>query len=161
VITPRASGNVSNQDLGLAVNPGSTVLFVGETNAGVRVFTIAANFPEISGSPFPAGGQPRSLVLDGAGDRLYAANTTDSTISGYSVATSGTLTGLTGSPYSSVGSQPYWLTLDKSQTFLLDANLGGSPDLQLFSFDATTVGKLDPGAIVTNMPTASVVASTH
>jgi 6-phosphogluconolactonase len=161
VVTPKTSGNVSNQDLGVAVNPGSTLLFVGETNAGIRVFTIAANFPEVSGSPFAAGGQPRSIVLDGAGDRLYAANTTDSTISGYAVAASGTLTPLAGSPYSSVGPQPYWLTLDKSQTFLLDANLGGSPNLQLFSFDATTVGKLDPGATVTNLTTASVVVSTH
>jgi 6-phosphogluconolactonase len=161
VVTPKTSGNVSNQDLGVAVNPGSTLLFVGETNAGIRVFTIASNFPEVSGSPFAAGGQPRSIVLDGAGDRLYAANTTDSTISGYAVAASGTLTPLTGSPYSSVGPQPYWLTLDKSQTFLLDANLGGSPNVQLFSFDATTVGKLDPGATVTNLTTASVVVSTH
>ncbi|MDQ1694077.1 MAG: 6-phosphogluconolactonase [Acidobacteriaceae bacterium] len=161
VVTPKTSGNVSNQDLGVAVNPGSTLLFVGETNAGIRVFTIAANFPEVSGSPFAAGGQPRSIVLDGAGDRLYAANTTDSTISGYAVAASGTLTPLAGSPYSSVGPQPYWLTLDKSQTFLLDANLGGSPNVQLFSFDATTVGKLDPGATVTNLTTASVVVSTH
>lgn len=161
VVTPKTSGNVSNQDLGVAVNPGSTLLFVGETNAGIRVFTIASNFPEVSGSPFAAGGQPRSIVLDGAGDRLYAANTTDSTISGYAVAASGTLTPLAGSPYSSVGPQPYWLTLDKSQTFLLDANLGGSPNLQLFSFDATTVGKLDPGATVTNLTTASVVVSTH
>jgi 6-phosphogluconolactonase len=161
VVTPKTSGNVSNQDLGVAVNPGSTLLFVGETNVGIRVFTIASNFPEVSGSPFAAGGQPRSIVLDGAGDRLYAANTTDSTISGYAVAASGTLTPLTGSPYSSVGPQPYWLTLDKSQTFLLDANLGGSPNLQLFSFDATTVGKLDPGATVTNLTAASVVVSTH
>lgn len=161
VINPKTSGNVSNQDLGVAVNPGSTVLFVGETNAGIRAFTIASNFPELSGSPFAAGGQPRSLVLDGAGDRLYAANTTDSTISGYTVAASGTLTALTGSPFSSVGSQPFWLTLDKSQTFLLAANLGGSPNVQLFSFDATTIGKLDPGATVTNLTTASVVVSTH
>jgi hypothetical protein len=77
------------------------------------------------------------------------------------VANSGTLTGLTGSPYSSVGAQPYWLTLDKSQTFLLAANLGGSPNVQLFSFDATTVGKLDSGATVTNLTAASVVVSTH
>lgn len=161
VITARTSGNVSNQDLGVAVNPGSTLLFVGETNAGIRVFTIGSNLPEITGSPFAAGGQPRSIVLDGAGDRLYAANSTDSTISGYVVAASGTLTPLTGSPFSSVGPQPNALTLDKSQTFLLSANLGGNPNVQLFSFDATTPGKLDPGATVTNLTTAAVVASTH
>jgi 6-phosphogluconolactonase len=161
VITAKVSGNVSNQDLGVAVNPTSTLLFVGETNQGIRVFTIGANFPEVSGSPFAAGGQPRSIVLDGAGDRLYAANATDNTISGYALAASGTLTPLTGSPFSSVGSQPNALVLDKSQTFLLAANLGGSPNVQLFSFDATTVGKLDPGATVSNLTTASVLATTH
>jgi 6-phosphogluconolactonase (cycloisomerase 2 family) len=162
IILPKAPSGIANQDLGLAVNPTSTALFVGETNIGVRVFTIAANkFTEISGSPFKAGGQPRSLVFDGTGDFLYVANATDGTISGYSVLASGTLTALTGSPFSSVGAQPQALALDQSKKFVLSANLGGSPDLQLFSFDSTTAGKLDPGATATNATQAAAIASTH
>jgi 6-phosphogluconolactonase len=161
LINPKATSGISNQDLGLAVNAGSTTLFVGETNVGVRVFTIGSSFTEISGSPFAAGGQPRSLTFDGTGNYLYVANATDNTISGYSVLSSGTLTALTGSPFSSVGKQPFALTLDQSKTFLLSANLGGSPDVQLFSFDATTAGKLDPGATATNATTAAAIASTH
>jgi 6-phosphogluconolactonase (cycloisomerase 2 family) len=162
IILPKAPSGIANQDLGLAVNPTSTALFVGETNIGVRVFTIAASkFTEISGSPFKAGGQPRSLVFDGTGDFLYVANATDSTISGYSVLASGTLTALTGSPFSSVGTQPQALALDQSKKFVLSANLGGSPDLQLFSFDSTTAGKLDPGATATNATQAAAIASTH
>jgi 6-phosphogluconolactonase (cycloisomerase 2 family) len=147
----------------VAVNPTSTALFVGETNAGVRVFTISSNntFTEISGSPFVAGGQPRSLAFDSTGDYLYVANSSDNTISGYSVLASGSLTPLSGSPFSSVGSGPNALTLDKSKKFLIAANLGGTPDVQVFSFDATTAGKLDPGATATNAATASSIATTH
>ena len=151
----------------MAVNPTSSALFVGETNAGVRVFTIGANsaFTEISGSPFAAGGQPRSLAFDSTGDYLYVANSSDNTISGYTVLASGSLTPISGSPFSSVGSQPNALALDKSKKFLIGANLGatvtGTPDVQVFSFDATTAGKLDPGATATNAAAASSIASTH
>jgi 6-phosphogluconolactonase len=162
IITPKATSGIANQDLGLAVNAGSTALFVGETNVGVRVFTIGSStFTEISGSPFAAGGQPRSITLDGTGDYLYVANASDNTIGGYSVLSSGTLTALAGSPFSSVGTQPFALALDQSKTFLFSANLGGSPDVQLFSFDATTAGKLDPGATITNASTAAAITSTH
>jgi 6-phosphogluconolactonase (cycloisomerase 2 family) len=167
ILGPNATNGIANQDLGLAVNPTSTALFVGETNIGVRVFTIGVNssFKEISGSPFKAGGQPRSLVFDGTGDYLYAANASDSTISGYSVLASGSLTALTGSPFSSVGTQPFALALDQSKKFLLSANLNGTPtgtpDLQLFSFDSTTAGKIDPGATATNASGAAAIASTH
>ncbi|HEX4582209.1 MAG TPA: beta-propeller fold lactonase family protein [Acidobacteriaceae bacterium] len=161
IIKPLTSSGIANQDLGVAVNAGSTALFVGETNAGVRVFTIGSTFTEISGSPFKAGSQPRSLAFDGTGDYLYSANGSDATISGYSVLASGSLTALTGSPFSSVGSGPTALALDQSKKFLLSANLGGSPDVQLFSFDATTAGKLDPGATATNATSAVCIASTH
>jgi 6-phosphogluconolactonase (cycloisomerase 2 family) len=162
IIGPKAPNNIANQDLGVAVNPTSSALFIGETNVGVRVFTIGTNsFTEISGSPFAAGSQPRSLAFDGTGDYLYAANGSDPAISGYSVLASGSLSPLSGSPFSSVGAGPFALALDQSKKFLLSANLGGSPDLQLFSFDATTAGKLDPGATATNAASAACIASTH
>jgi 6-phosphogluconolactonase (cycloisomerase 2 family) len=161
ILGPKAPNNIPNQDLGLAVNPTSSALFIGETNVGVRVFTIGTSFTEISGSPFAAGGQPRSLAFDGTGDYLYAANATDNTISGYSVLASGSLSPLSGSPFSSVGAQPFALALDQSKKFLFAANLAGNPDLQLFSFDSTTAGKLDPGATATNATLAAAIASTH
>jgi 6-phosphogluconolactonase len=162
IIPPKATSGIANQDLGLAVNAGSTALFVGETNAGVRVFTIGTStFTEISGSPFQSGGQSRSITFDGTGDFLYVANASDNTISGYSVLSSGTLTPLSGSPYSSVGTLPFELALDQSKTFLFSANSGASPNVQLFSFDSTTAGKLDPGATVTNVSQAVAIASTH
>jgi 6-phosphogluconolactonase len=162
IIGPKATSGIANQDLGLAVNSTSSALFVGETNVGVRVFTIGtSSFTEISGSPFAAGGQPRSIIFDGTGGYLYAANTTDNSISGYSVLASGALTALSGSPFSSVGTQPFALALDQSKKFLFAADLGGNPDVQLFSFDSTTAGKLDPGATATNAAQPAAVASTH
>jgi 6-phosphogluconolactonase (cycloisomerase 2 family) len=161
IINPTATSGITNQDLGVAVNPSSTALFVGETNVGVRVFTIGSAFTEISGSPFKAGSQPRAFQFDGTGDYLYVANGADGTISGYTVLASGTLTALTGSPFSAVGLRPSELTLDQSKKFLLSANTGGSPDVQLFSFDTTTAGKIDPGATATNASGASAIASTH
>ncbi len=161
IINPKTTSGVSNQDLGLAVNSASTALFFGETNVGIRVFTIGSSFTEITGSPFKAGSQPRSIRFDGTGDYLYVANGSDGTISGYSVLASGTLTALPGSPFSAVGSGPYALSLDQSKKFLLSANLGGSPDVQLFSFDSTIPGKLDPGATATNASAAAAITSTH
>jgi 6-phosphogluconolactonase len=162
IIGPKATSGIANQDLGLAVNSTSSALFVGETNVGVRVFTIGtSSFTEISGSPFAAGGQPRAITFDGTGGYLYAANTTDNSISGYSVLASGALTALSGSPFSSVGTQPFALALDQSKKFLFAADLGGNPDVQLFSFDSTTPGKLDPGATATNAAQPAAVASTH
>lgn len=167
LLGPKATSNIANQDLGVTVNPTSTAVFVGETNVGIRVFTVGPNsaFTEISGSPFAAGGQPRALAFDGTGDYLYAANASDNTISGYSVLASGSLTALSGSPFSSVGQQPNALALDQSKKYLVEANLNGTPsntpDVQVFSFDATTAGKLDPGATATNAATASAIASTH
>jgi 6-phosphogluconolactonase (cycloisomerase 2 family) len=101
------------------------------------------------------------LAFDGTGDYLYVANSSDNTISGYSVLASGSLTPLSGSPYSSVGAQPNALALDQTKKFLIEANLGQNPDVQVFSFDATTAGKLDPGATATNAATASSIATTH
>lgn len=165
LINPRSSSsagqNVANQDLGLAVDPASGLLFVGETNAGVRVFSIAGNntFAEVSGSPFASGNQPRSLAFDGTGAHLYAANAVDNTISGYTVA-AGVLTPITGSPFSSVGTQPFTLGLDQAKTHLVTTNLGGSPDLQIFSFVAAS-GSLTAGPTVTNLSQASSLASTR
>ncbi|MFL6427844.1 MAG: hypothetical protein ACJ71S_06335, partial [Acidobacteriaceae bacterium] len=60
-----------------------------------------------------------------------------------------------------VGKQPFGLALDQSKKFLFSVNLGGTPDVQLFSFDATTPGKLNPGAMATNATTPAAIASTH
>jgi hypothetical protein len=69
-------------------------------------------------------------------------NKVDGTISGFSIATTGVLTALSGSPYAS-GADVSALGRDNSGDYILSANLGGSPDVSMYSFDATALGKLD------------------
>jgi 6-phosphogluconolactonase (cycloisomerase 2 family) len=153
---------------GVVANSASSLLFLSETGAGIRVFTIGTNGAptEISGSPFKAGTGPTGIVLNPAGTDLYVANKGDGTIGGFSVASTGTLGALTAlgsSPYTA-GTLPYSLTLDQSGNYLAVANEGGTPDLGVYSFDTTTAGKLDAGATETfgSSPAASfLVVSTH
>ena len=100
------------------------------------MYTIGANgvLNAVTGSPFAAGAQPFSIVLDSSGKYVYVANGIDATISGYLIGTGGGLTALSGSPYAS-GAQVEALGRDSSGKYLLAAAFGGSPDLTMYSFD--------------------------
>jgi DNA-binding beta-propeller fold protein YncE len=108
------------------------------------VFTIGTGgvLTSVTGSPFAAGSQPFSVVVNSAGTDVYVANQIDSTISGYSVGGTGALTLVSGSPYTS-GSSVDALVIDNSKTYLLAAARNGSADLTMYSFDSTVAGKLD------------------
>ena len=133
-------------DNALAVSSNSAYLYVARsgTPGGLAVFTIGSGgaLNAISGSPFAAGSQPFSVVLNNAGTDVYVANQLDSNISGYSIASNGTLTALSGSPYNN-GSQPTVLAVDRTGTYLFTASRSGTPDLSMYSFDSGTVGKLN------------------
>lgn len=161
------SSNGSSQNNVIA-NAASTLLFMTETGAGVRVFTIGSGgaLAEIKGSPFAAGTGPTGIALNAAGTNLYVTNKGPGQISGFSVAatgTAGTLTALTGSPYAA-GSLPLSLTLDQSGNFLAVANSGGTPDLGVYSINATT-GALASTATVTSSTSSAadsfLVIRTH
>lgn len=161
----------ATSDNALAVDPNSTYLYVarssGSTGGGLVVYTINGGaLSQVSGSPYAAGSQPASevsVVVNKAGTDAYIANYTDGTISGYSIASGGQLTALSGSPYSA-GSLVDALAVDNSGDYLLATAQNGSPDLALYSFDATTAGKLDLAASSTTGtdPTEAVaIAATH
>jgi 6-phosphogluconolactonase len=167
--TTGPTGAVPNQDLSLAINSAGTLLFVGETNVGVRVSTIAAadsSLTAVGGSPFKTAGVPSAMSFDGTGGYLYVTNQSNNNITAFSVLASGALTELTsaGSPFAA-GTTPTSITLDQSKKFLAVTNAGGTPDLQIYSFDTTTAGKLDPGATAavssTSPGQASIVVGTH
>ena len=106
--------------------------FVFVTNNGgsnnISVFAIAARtgvLTPVAGSPFAAGGNPHSLVLqpfgpfDYGAEFLYTANFdgTSSTISGFSVDTNtGALTALSGSPFAVSVSN--YITTDRNGAYL-------------------------------------------
>ena len=136
----------TTSDNALAISSNSAYLYIARsgTGGGVGVYTIgsAGALNQITGSPYSAGIQPISVVLDTTGKYVYVANGSDNTISGYSIGTNSALTALSGSPYAS-GTQVNSLGVDKSGTYLLAGANGGTPDLSMYTFDATTLGKLN------------------
>jgi 6-phosphogluconolactonase (cycloisomerase 2 family) len=139
---------------GVAIHPAGTYLFVTETGNitgttgggnGVRSLQIVSggqlSLPEIGA--YQTGQGAGAVLVDATGAYLYVANRADSTISAFSISsTAGTLAQI-GTAVSSVGSTPVAMVEDNSKTYIGVACEGGSPDLQLFTFDATTLGQLD------------------
>ncbi|SFS17417.1 6-phosphogluconolactonase, cycloisomerase 2 family [Granulicella pectinivorans] len=161
------AGSTTSSDNALTVDSTSTHLYIARsgTGAGVTAYTISSNgaLNSVSGSPFAAGGGPYSVVIDATGDYLYAGNRTDGTISGYTIATSGALTPISGSPFAS-GVNVNSLGRDSLGKYIVAASLGGSSDLTMYSFDATTAGKLNVASTATTGtdPTGAIaVAMTH
>ena len=108
------------------------------------------------------GNTPYSVLLDATGAYLYTANRADGTISGFSIS-SGSLTAISGSPYSA-GTLATALVRDNSGKYVLAASFGGTPDLEMYSFDATALGKLDTATTAvsgTDPAGAIAVAATH
>jgi 6-phosphogluconolactonase len=162
----------TTSDFGFAIDSKTAYLYIARsgTQGGVAVYSIGVNGTLISvkGSPFAAGSGTYAVQLDSTGTYLYAANRTDGTISGYTITpatatASLTLTPLSGSPYAS-GAGVQSLGLDSKGQYLLAAALGGSPDLSMYSFDATTPGMLDlatSAATDADPAGATAIALTH
>lgn len=148
----------------IAADKNSAYLFVGEAGAGIRVLTIGAggSLQEVAGSPFASQLGPKSIVVDPTNTYVYVANSTSNVITGYTLGTGGSLTPLSTSPFTS-GTTPTAMSLDSTGKYLFVVNSGGAPDMQVFSFDTTTPGKLDSvtsvatGADPTNAVALSVV----
>jgi 6-phosphogluconolactonase (cycloisomerase 2 family) len=149
--------STSGGDNAVAVDINNPLLYVGETVAvsgtqsgGLRVFQISSSkISEITGSPYATAGTGPSAILSTTG-YVYVAN---KAVSG---STTGNITGfavtLTGSTYSlssvstvNAGTSPVGLAEDSTSTYVLAVNLGGNPDLNTYTFDTTTAGKLDAG----------------
>ncbi len=146
-----ATLGVANADLGVTTDPNSVYAFVTETGkGGVRVFTIGTNsgLTEVAGSPFASGVGPSAVLVDSSGSYVYVTNRTDDTISGYVLAANGTLTEISGSPFDT-GTNPVDIAEDSTSTYVGVVCNGGGQDLEIYSFDATTGGKLDAAANAT------------
>jgi 6-phosphogluconolactonase len=156
LLTP-ISTSTSPSDTGLASDPLSAFLFVSEINTGLRVLSIGTggSLKEVSGSPYAVGTGPSGVILDTTGSYVYVANKGSNNISAFALtAASGKLTPIAGSPFSSGGVQPIGIVNDNSKQFVAVINnqangASGNSDLQLFKFDATVNGKLDPVSTAT------------
>jgi 6-phosphogluconolactonase (cycloisomerase 2 family) len=136
----------SSADQALTFNATGTTLYVvrSGTFAGLIPYAISANggLTPASGAPFALGAGPSSIVIDSTGKFVYVGNKVSGTISGFSIGTGSVLTPLPGSPYTS-GSGVGSLGRDNSGKYLLATAVNGGPDVQMYSFDATTPGVLD------------------
>jgi 6-phosphogluconolactonase (cycloisomerase 2 family) len=167
--------NPAGAAVSVAVDPNSRLLYIGETAAisgsnagGLRVIDYNT-LTEVSGSPYATGGlAPYAIVPtrygSSAGEYVYVANRTVSgnitgNIAGFAVTTSGTTYSLTAlSSTASAGITPVSMAQDSTGNYMLVVNSGGNPDLQAFTFDSTTAGKLDT-AITSATGTDPVQAS--
>jgi 6-phosphogluconolactonase len=145
--------------LSVAADPGTAprVLYVGETLAsagtagGLRVFNYssigAATLTQVAGSPFASGGLAPSAILPlASGDYVYVGNgegTAAGNIDGFSITTTSGATALASVSTVPTGVQPSGLAEDSDSNFLLAVSIGGSADLECYTFDSTTAGKLD------------------
>jgi len=151
LLTP-ISTSTSPSDTGLASDPLSAFLFVSEINTGLRVLSIGTggSLKEVSGSPYAVGTGPSGVILDTTGSYVYVANKGSNNISAFTLtAASGKLTPIAGSPFASGGQLPIALVNDNTKKFVAVINSGangtsGNSDMQVFKFDTTTDGKLDP-----------------
>ena len=139
----------------VAVDLSRQLLYVGETVAvsgtnpgGLRVFAIGANsaMTEITGSPYPSGGIGPGAILP-TSNYVYVANSTVSgstggNIQGFAITTTGTVYSLTSVSTIAAGLTTIAMDEENTGTYLLAVNSGGTPDLNVFTFDTTTAGKL-------------------
>jgi DNA-binding beta-propeller fold protein YncE len=151
---------------GMAVTPSGSFLLAAETGiSSVRVFSIGSNgsLSEATGSPVKTGTGPFGVLVDSTGSYAYVTNRTSGTISAFLLSNTGALTPITGSPFAT-GSLPELMVEDKTDAYIAVICAGGSPDLQVFKFDATTAGALDSLATSktgTDPTEPSALAATH
>jgi 6-phosphogluconolactonase len=151
---------------GMAVTPSGSFLLAAETGiSSVRVFSISTSgsLSEVTGSPVATGTGPFGVLVDSTGSYVYVTNRTAGNISGFLLSNTGALTPITGSPFAT-GSVPEFMVEDKTDAYIAVICAGGSPDLQLFKFDATTAGALDSVTTAktgTDPAEASALAATH
>jgi len=154
-------------DNGLAVNPASSELYVARsgTYGGLVEFSIGTNgaLTLVSTTPVTsissATPQPYAVAVNNAGTSVFVANRLDGSISGFSIASTGALTALAGSPFKT-GTAVSSLAMDQTGAYLLASAFSGNPDLSMYSFGST--GALDYSAVAATGtdPTDAVAVAT-
>jgi len=150
----------NGSDNSVAVDTTSAYLFVGEaTTNQLRVLTIANLNTE---TDYATGAGPSAILPDKTGAYVYVANSTDGNITGYTLS-AGALTVLADAPFSSSAS-PIGLAEDSTKTYVFSVGSGKTPNLWMYSFDATTVGDLDVKTTTStgsNPSLSNAIAVTH
>lgn len=116
---------VANQPLSVFADSPDSLLFLSHSGPGsVGVYAVGSggsSLTAIGGSPFAAGGGERGLDVNAARTRLYVADGSNDTVSGFTIAGGGALTAATGSPFAA-GTQPTAVLLHPSLSVLYVSN---------------------------------------
>ncbi len=130
---------------GITIDPKGQFLYAADSvNNKIVGFSIAASgaLAAVPGSPFSAGTTPLAIAVDATSSFLYSANQGSNNVSAFKI-NAGALTEIAGSPFSVVlpgvveNSQPTFLTVDVTNTFLYVANIGTS-NVAGFGINSTT-----------------------
>jgi len=151
----------------IIVNPQGTLMFISDAGQSqVWVYLIGAGgmLSEATSSPvsLPTGFIPMNLATDGLGKYLYVVNGVDTThqgslVAAYAIGSSGSLTAVTGSPFSF----PMWqLQGEPTGQFMIGTSgsslyKGVPDDLNLYSFGITQTGA-NAGALTQISKTTTV-----
>ena len=133
--------NLSPKSMQLA--PSGNFLYVSApslaTEGVIAVFSVTAGI--LSSSPigitYTADNDPAGIAINPAGSFLYTANSTTSSISIYSIASSGILTQVPQSPLADNYKSPVALIVDPTGSYLYVANQG-SDNIATYSITAST-----------------------
>jgi hypothetical protein len=150
------TGSATVGDYAVAIDSNNNIYLARTT--GVAVYTATSVGAPTLVNTYASGNGPHSIALKTG--FAYAGNQTDSTISGYAVATGPVLTAVSGA--TSAPAAVRSLAFDKSGTYLLANGYGASVGLEMYTIGTTgaltSVGSVGTG---TNTAIPAVVALTH
>ena len=156
----------------VAFSPQTSFLYIGESDdftssgdsGGLRIIPITSDVlgNEPSASPYQSGGTGPYAILAAANGYVYVANWVGAgsgNISAFLLNASGPTLTLQSNP-AATGAEPRGMVEDSTGSYVLAVNYLGSPELNAYTFDATTAAQLDSlltGSTGTN-PIAIVAA---
>lgn len=150
------TGSTSVGDYAVAIDSSNNIYLARTT--GVVVYTATSLGAPTLVNTYASGNGPHSIAVTTG--FAYAGNQTDSTISGYSVASGPVLTSVSGAVSAPAAVRS--VAFDKSGTYLLANGYGSSVGLELYTIGTTgaltSVGSVGTG---TNTAIPAVVALTH
>jgi len=136
--SPFSIGGLS--PLNMQLTPSGNFLYVSAASQPLGVivgFSINAGVLTLASVTPTDGSNPNGIAIDHSGTFLYAANSASNSISIFSIASSGALQEVPGSPINSSFLVPVALILDPQGKFLYVANQG-SNNVAAYSINATT-----------------------
>lgn len=119
----------------LTLSPSGDFLFVA-AQGYVLVFTVSSGVPSFV-TYYSAAIYPTSLVVDPSEKYLYISDIYNNTIDAFTIGSGGTLSLISGSPFSTSGGQPQSLAIDSSGAFLLSAN-HSTDNVSVLKIDSST-----------------------